>query len=72
MVYPAVSAVCIRVSKELKEKMDRRREIVNWSEEIMGFIERRVEDLEQEKAINELKEFIRELTKVPLDEAVGM
>jgi len=52
--------------------MDRRREIVNWSEEIMGFIERRVEDLEQEKAINELKEFIRELTKVPLDEAVGM
>ncbi|MCC6046126.1 MAG: CopG family transcriptional regulator [Ignisphaera sp.] len=67
-----MSAVCIRVSKELKEKMDRRREIVNWSEEIMGFIERRVEDLEQEKAINELKEFIRELTKVPLDEAVGM
>jgi hypothetical protein len=53
------------VPKELKERMDALRDVVNWSEEIRAFIERRVAELEQEKAIEELERLIEKLPPAP-------
>jgi hypothetical protein len=55
----------VRVPKELKERMDAFRGVVNWSEEIRAFIERRVAELEQEKAIEELERLIEKLPPAP-------
>ncbi|MCI4436184.1 MAG: CopG family transcriptional regulator, partial [Ignisphaera sp.] len=42
-----MSVICIRIPKELKEEMDKLRGVVNWSEEIRRFIEKRIEEIEQ-------------------------
>ena len=60
-----MSVVSVRVPKELKERMDALRDVVNWSEEIRAFIERRVAELEQEKAIEELERLIEKLPPAP-------
>jgi len=57
--------VSFRVPKELKKKMDELRGLINWSEEIRKFIERRVREYEQLKAIEELEEMIKSLPTVP-------
>lgn len=53
--------VSFRIPKKLKEKRDRFRGYVNWSEEVRRFLERRVHELEQTIAIEELERVIREL-----------
>ena len=60
-----MTVVSVRVPKELKERMDAFRGAVNWSEEIRAFIERRVAELEQEKAIEELERLIEKLPPAP-------
>jgi len=55
----------VRVPKKLKERMDAFRGVVNWSEEIRVFVERRVAELEQEKAIEELERLIEKLPPAP-------
>jgi hypothetical protein len=49
----------VKISRELKEKMDRYRDRVNWAEEIRKFIEEKVRELEAEenfkRILNELK-----------------
>jgi predicted DNA-binding protein len=60
-----VTVVSVRVPKELKERMDAFRGVINWSEEIRAFIERRVAELEQEKAIEELERLIEKLPPAP-------
>jgi predicted DNA-binding protein len=60
-----VSVVSVRVPKELKERMEAFRGVVNWSEEIRAFIERRVAELEQEKAVEELERLIEKLPPAP-------
>jgi len=45
--------------------MDRLRGRVNWSEEVRRFIEKRVERLEQEEAIEELEKLIEQLPPAP-------
>jgi predicted DNA-binding protein len=57
--------VSFRIPRELKEKMDRLRGYVNWSEEVRRFLERRVRELEQAIAIEELERVIRELPETP-------
>ena len=53
--------VSIRVPKELKEKMDRFRDRVDWAEEIRRFIEERVRELEREEVLRKVKELLRDL-----------
>ncbi|MCC6040536.1 MAG: CopG family transcriptional regulator [Thermofilum sp.] len=60
-----MSAVSVRVPRELKDRMDAFRGVVNWSEEIRAFIERRVAELEQEKALEELERLIEKLPPAP-------
>lgn len=60
-----VSVVSVRVPRELKERMDALRGVVNWSEEIRAFIERRVAELEQERAIEELERLVEKLPPSP-------
>ena len=57
--------VTFRVPKELKERMDKLRGYVNWSEEVRLFLEKRVRELEQARAIEELEKLIRNLPEVP-------
>ena len=57
--------VSFRIPRELKRKMDELRGLVNWSEEIRRFIERRVKEYEQLRAIEELEEIIRSIPAVP-------
>ncbi len=57
--------VSFRVPEELKRRMDRLRKYVNWSEELRKFLERRVREYEQERAIEELEEIIRKMPSSP-------
>ncbi len=57
--------VSFRIPRKLKEKMDRFRGYVNWSEEVRRFLEQRVRELEQTMAIEELEKIIRELPETP-------
>jgi predicted DNA-binding protein len=67
-----LSVVCIRIPRELKERMDRLRDVISWSEEIRKFIERKVEEIEQEHALREFEEIIRTIPKLPPEEAVKL
>ncbi len=57
--------VSFRVPEELKRRMDRLRKYVNWSEELRKFLEHRVREYEQERAIEELEEIIRKIPSSP-------
>ncbi len=54
-----MSVVSFKVRKEIKEKMERYKDKVNWAEELRRFIEERIRQLEaeenMEKIIKELK-----------------
>ncbi len=63
--------VSFRIPRELKERMDRLRGRVNWSEEVRRFLEKRIREYEQLEAINELEELIRSLPRSPRSVAVG-
>ena len=68
---PSVT-VTFRIPRELKERMDRLRGRVNWSEEVRRFLEERVRELEQEAAIEELEELIRRLPPLPRGTAAAL
>ncbi|WP_228546748.1 CopG family transcriptional regulator [Hyperthermus butylicus] len=51
--------VSFRIPRELKERMDRLRGKVNWSEEVRRFLEERVREYEQLEAIRELEETVK-------------
>jgi hypothetical protein len=44
-------AVSIRVSREVKEKMLKYKDRVNWAQEIRGFLEARIRQIEAEENI---------------------
>ncbi len=71
MVVVVSVTISIRVPKKLKERMDALRGYVNWSEEIRGFLERRVRELEQIIAVQELERVIKRLPLVPRGTAVS-
>ena len=52
--------VSFKVSKDVKERMDRFRDKVNWSEELRRFVEERLRELEAEE---NLRSVIKELKK---------
>jgi hypothetical protein len=44
-----VSVFSVKIKRELKEKMEKYRGRVNWAEEVRGFIESRIRELEAEE-----------------------
>lgn len=67
-----MSVICIRIPKELKEEMDKLRGVVNWSEEIRRFIEKKIEEVEQERALKEFEEIIKTIPKLPPEEVIKL
>jgi len=55
--------ICVRVSRELKEKMRKLR--VNWSELIRGFIDETVSRLEAEEVLGKIEEDLRDVPELP-------
>ena len=55
------AVISVRVPRELKEKMDRLKFKVNWSEEIRKFLERRVEELQRRRVLEEVHEIIEQV-----------
>jgi len=52
----------IRISRDLKEKMEKYRDRVDWAEEVRRFIEERVKELEAEENFQRI---LSELEKAP-------
>ena len=50
--------VSFRVPRDLKKKMDELRGILNWSEELRRFVESRIREFEQVKAIEEFERVV--------------
>ena len=65
---PAMSVVSFKVRREIKEKMRRYRDRVNWAEELRRFVEERIRELEAEENIGKV---VRELEKVPVGVSKG-
>jgi predicted DNA-binding protein len=57
--------VSIRVPKELKEEMDKLKDMVDWASEIRSFIEERVRKYKRIRALNELEKTLEELPETP-------
>ncbi len=63
--------VSVRIPRKLREEMDKLRDIVDWSEEIRRFLERRVEELKRVKVLKEVRRVIEELPEVPRGTVTG-
>jgi hypothetical protein len=61
----SMSVVSVRVPRELKEKMQKYRDKINWSEEIRRFIEDKILEAERENTLSKLEELIKQLPTVP-------
>lgn len=48
----------VKVSKEIKEKMEKTRDKVDWPEEIRRAILRKLEELEREQTIGEVDKML--------------
>jgi len=66
----SMSVVSVRVPRELKEKMQKYRDKINWSEEIRRFIENKILEAERENTLSRLEELIKQLPTVPRGMAV--
>ena len=56
----------VKINRDLKEKMNRFRDRVNWAEEVRRFIEERVRELEAEENFREvLSKLERAAWRVP-------
>jgi hypothetical protein len=65
-----MSVVSVRVPRELKEKMRKYRDKINWSEEIRRFIENKILEAERENTLSKLEELINQLPTVSRSTAV--
>ena len=55
--------ISVRVPKKLKKRMDKLRDMVNWSEEIRKFLEKRVEEFHRRKDLEEIRKVLEEVPK---------
>jgi hypothetical protein len=60
-----MNVISFRIPGKLKKKMDSLRGVVDWSEEVRRFIEKRVREIEQERVVGELEKLIQELPPAP-------
>jgi hypothetical protein len=56
--------VCVRVSRDLREKMKKFHNI-NWSDLIRGFIEESISRLEAEELIKKIENVLRDVSTLP-------
>jgi len=62
--------ISVRIPKELKRKLDLFRDRVKWSKEIRAFLEKRVEELLRENAVESANKIIEKLPQIPKGTAV--
>ncbi len=59
------TVISVRIPKKLKEKMDELKDMVNWSEEIRKFLEKRVEELHRRKVLEEIRKVLEKIPESP-------
>jgi len=60
-----LSVISIRVPRSLKERMDRVKDRVKWSDEIRRFIEERLNEIEKEEVLRRVEELLEGLPLQP-------
>jgi hypothetical protein len=56
-----VSVVSVKVKREIKEKMLKYKEKMNWAEEIRKFIEMKIREIETEENIKRVREVLSKI-----------
>lgn len=59
------TVISVRIPRKLKEKMDKLKDLVNWSEEIRKFLEKRVEELHRRKVLEEIRKVLEKIPESP-------
>jgi len=59
-----MSVFSVKIRKDLKEKMDKYRDKINWAEEVRKFIEIKIKELEAEDNFNEILDELKKLNGV--------
>ncbi len=60
-----MSVISVKVPEDVKEKMKKTKDKVDWPEEIRNFVARRVEELEKAKRLEEVKRLLADLPVQP-------
>ncbi|RLF13899.1 MAG: CopG family transcriptional regulator [Thermoprotei archaeon] len=60
-----MSVVSIKVPREVKDKMERLRGVVDWPKEIRGFIVRRIEEIERVRNVEMVEGILKGLPVQP-------
>ena len=63
------SVISFKVKREVKEKMKKFKDRVNWADELRKFVEERIRELEAEENI---KHVVEELEKIPISVPKGL
>ncbi|MGC9169674.1 MAG: CopG family transcriptional regulator [Thermoproteus sp.] len=63
-----MAVVSFKVRREVKEKMARYKDRVNWAEELRKFVEERIRQLEAEE---NMERVLRELEAIPVEAPRG-
>ena len=63
-----MSVVSFKVRKNVKERMEKYKDRVNWAEELRRFVEMRLREIEAEENI---KRIVEELEKLPIETPNG-
>jgi hypothetical protein len=59
------TVLSIRISKDVKRRMDELRDVVNWNDEIKRYLEARVDELYRRKIIEEVRRVVELLPEMP-------
>jgi hypothetical protein len=59
------TVLSIRISKDVKRRMEELREVVDWNDEIKRFLEARVDELYRRKIIEEVRRVVELLPEMP-------
>jgi hypothetical protein len=59
------TVLSIRISKDVKRRMDELRDVVDWNDEIKRFLEARVDELYRRKIIEEVRRLVELLPEMP-------
>jgi hypothetical protein len=59
------TVLSIRISKDVKRRMDELRDVVDWNNEIKRFLEARVDELYRRKIIEEVRRVVELLPEMP-------
>jgi hypothetical protein len=59
------TVLSIRISKDVKRRMDELRDVVDWNYEIKRFLEARVDELYRRKIIEEVRRVVELLPEMP-------